>query len=86
MDEAPMGNSFVFDPNDDNQIAEMIRNHAAYPRDILAASESGEPQTIAVSDDKITVWTLQDNGWTRVNTYWQDGTREETYTRDKKER
>lgn len=29
MDEAPMGNSFVFDPNDNNQIAEMIRNHAA---------------------------------------------------------
>lgn len=74
-----MTNAFVFGPNDDNQIAEMIRNHAAYPRDILAAGESGEPQTIAVSDDKITVWTLQDNGWTRVNTYWLDGTREETY-------
>lgn len=81
-----MTEAFVFDPNNDNQIAEMIRNHAAYPRDILAVSESGEPQTIAVSADKITVRTRQSNGWTRVNTYWLDGAREETYTRDKKER
>lgn len=76
-----MTEAFVFDPNNDNQIAEMIRNHAAYPHDIPAASERGEPQTIAVSADKITVRTRQSNGWTRVNTYWLDGAREETYKR-----
>ena len=27
------------------------------------------------------VETLQNNGWCRINTYWQDGTKDETYKR-----
>ena len=30
------------------------------------------------------VETLQNNGWSRINTYWQDGTKEETYKHNDK--
>jgi len=29
--------------------------------------------------------TLQSNGWSRINTYWEDGTKEETYKRSSEE-
>lgn len=28
--------------------------------------------------------TLQDNGWCRIHTYWEDGTKEETFKRNNK--
>ncbi len=36
---------------------------------------------IEKGEDFFTVSTLQKNGWTRINTYWKDGTVEEEYGR-----
>ena len=41
--------------------------------------ENGEDTCLSVCHDKITVKTHQYNGWVRINTYWRDGTREETF-------
>lgn len=42
-------------------------------------NESGESQSISFYPTRIVLVTFQDNGWERHNTYWYDGTIEETF-------
>lgn len=42
-------------------------------------NENKENVTISIFADKVVVDTLQQNHWVRKNTYWRDGTCEETY-------
>ena len=42
-------------------------------------NEAGELTFFSVYHDRIVQATHQSNGWVRINAYWRDGTREETY-------
>lgn len=42
-------------------------------------NEDGENVLVSVYYDRIVIETFQSNGWTRFNSYWKDGTREEWY-------
>lgn len=42
-------------------------------------NEDGELVFISIYHDRIIQETYQANDWIRCNTYWRDGTREETY-------
>lgn len=50
---------------------------------IAAKNEDGENVIIEISyvdgEMLFTLTTSQSNGWLRINTYWPDGTIEETY-------
>lgn len=52
---------------------------------MTAENENGEVVILEIGyvDGEMifTVTTAQSNGWLRVNTYWEDGTIEETYKR-----
>lgn len=68
-----------FDPSDEAGITRLISEHEKYPDMFFGEDESGCVVSIEVTADKVTTRTSQSNGWTRVNVYWLDGTREETY-------
>lgn len=42
-------------------------------------NENLEEVMVSVAKDRIDVVTFQNNGWTRRNVYWRDGTREELF-------
>lgn len=42
-------------------------------------NQLGENILVSIFNDRISVRTFQINGWVRVNTYWRDGTTEETF-------
>ena len=42
-------------------------------------NENGEDIFISIYKDSITVATSQSNGWRRVNTYYRNGDRDETF-------
>jgi hypothetical protein len=44
-------------------------------------NESEEPFTVSIHPDKIIVTTYQNNNWIRTNTYYADGTDDETFER-----
>ena len=46
---------------------------------LCGVNEDGENVIVSIDDRLAEVKTLQKNGWIRVNTYWYDGTSEETY-------
>lgn len=48
---------------------------------MTGVNESGENVIVSVSSDNVSVRTLQNNGWARLNVYWLDGTVEESYER-----
>lgn len=68
-----------FDPND---LAGMIALMDAYGDSTTmfpGTNDNGETVHISIYHERIVVSTMQDNGWNRINTYWRDGTREETF-------
>lgn len=48
---------------------------------VTGKNAEGENVVLSVSRDVITTEAAQNNSWIRVNTYYRDGTREETYKR-----
>lgn len=69
------------DPTTHASLVELMDTYADTEDAISGVNESGEPVTVSILCDRIITKTYQSNNWTRINTYWRDGTREETYTR-----
>jgi hypothetical protein len=46
---------------------------------MVGKNEDGEDVIVTIDKENATVVTVQANGWHRINTYWPDGTEEETY-------
>lgn len=68
-----------FDPNDLDGMRQIMAEYGKDGLLTIGESVSGESVVLSVCSDHITTTTLQRNGWTRVNTYWHDGTTEEAY-------
>lgn len=50
---------------------------------LMGENEDGESVTTSILKDKIITETLQNNGWTRKNIIYYDGSREELYSKNK---
>lgn len=48
---------------------------------LTGENEAGERQIIKVTHDEVIVETYQLNNWIRVNTFYRDGSRDETFTK-----
>lgn len=73
--------SIVFDPTSTKNIKKIIKTYGKSGLLTTGETINGESITLSVCENYITIETLQHNGWTRINTYWADGTTEETYKR-----
>ena len=72
--------TIAFDPYDLDAMRELMRQHEKYQQGMLTGdNENGESTSMSIQPEKITVVTLQENGWIRRNIYHYDGTREELY-------
>ncbi len=71
--------TFTLDPSDFDSMLklmdELVDSDTMFPGE----NEAGELTFVSVYRDHIVQATHQANGWVRLNTYWRDGTREETY-------
>ncbi|MCD8107324.1 MAG: hypothetical protein LUE20_05110 [Oscillospiraceae bacterium] len=72
-------NKITFNPNDLKGIQNLMKTYGNSPEPFCGKNESGESATISVLPDRITVVTTQSNGWSRISTYYSDGTVKETY-------
>lgn len=68
-----------FDPRNYSGMVALMDRYGEGTPVYGGTNEHGENITIGVSHNVIEVTTYQDNGWTRVNAYHRDGTREEMY-------
>lgn len=71
-----------FDPCDLNGMLKIMDELGDSAELYDGKNENGETVLISVFTDKIVVRTSQSNGWERTNTYWRDGTCEETFSKD----
>lgn len=69
----------TFDSNDLEGMCRIMDAHGGSECPFSGRNENGEDVCLSVFHDRITVRTHQRNGWARLNTYWRDGTREETF-------
>ena len=68
------------DFGDIDYLRQFIKQYSGQDAPVLTGhNESGEAVRINVVDDNVDVETFQDNGRTRHNTYWIDGTSEEWF-------
>ena len=70
-----------FDPTDQEAMNKLMDEHGDSKTMYPGTNEHGESVYISIFDDKIVTMTLQTNGWSRKNTYYRDGSREETFER-----
>lgn len=69
------------------ELVKTIMRHGIDKLPLVGENQYGEAVIITASlnDDNtiecVEKQTLQDNGWTRINCYWADGTIEELYDR-----
>lgn len=68
-----------FDPTNFEGMCRIMDEYRGSKFPFFGMNENGEDVCFSVFHDRITVKTYQCNGWVRVNTYWRDGTREETF-------
>ena len=71
----------VFDPSNPSNIKKIIKKYGQEGLLTMGETVSGESVVLSVCVDHVTTETEQGNGWTRINTYWLDGTTEESYKR-----
>ncbi len=71
--------NFVFNPSDYESMIELMDEKGDSGTMFNGSNENMEDTTISISHDKINCVTFQNNGRVRRNTYWRDGTREETF-------
>lgn len=69
----------IFNPQNYNEVIALMDNYGDSENLFFGENENGESITLDISHDKVTVSTLQKNGWERVNVYHRDGSTEETY-------
>ena len=68
-----------FDPTDQDAMNEIMDKHGGDNTMYPGINEDSETVYISIYSDRIIVSTEQKNGWNRVNTYYRDGSREETF-------
>lgn len=74
-----MNKTIHFDPMDWNSIIKIMDEHGDSKTMFPGTNEHGEDVWISPYPDRVVIKTFQKNGWTRINTYWRDGTCEETF-------
>ncbi|MCC8130308.1 MAG: hypothetical protein LUC38_07790 [Oscillospiraceae bacterium] len=72
-------NKITFNPKDLKGMQNLMKTYGNSPEPFCGENENGEQITISVFSDRIAVVVMQGNGWSRVNSYYADGTVEETY-------
>lgn len=70
-----------FDPTNLAGMRRLMNEHGANNTAYPGKNESGERVLISISLDKIVVSAFQTNGWIRKNTYYRDGSCDETFER-----
>lgn len=70
---------FNFDPTDLSAMRKLMDRHGDSNKLFVGMNTEAERTTISIFREKIICMTYQHNGWVRKNTYWRDGTREETF-------
>lgn len=73
--------SIEFDPADFNGMIALMDEYGDSKYSFFGKNEDGERVRISIHHDMIVVETYQFNDWTRINRYYRDGSRDETYTR-----
>ena len=68
-----------FDSTDLDGMRRLMDEYGGSNASFDGTNENIEQVSISIAKDRIDVVTFQDNGWTRRNVYWRDGTREELY-------
>lgn len=75
------GKTINFDPCDWKGMIALMARADEFKEPCFGNNAEGERVAISVNKDNITVETFQNNGWVRQNTYWNDCTTEETFSR-----
>lgn len=71
--------TFMVDPSDYDGLRRIMDEHGDSEVPFFGDNENLEEVMVSVAKDRIDVVTFQNNGWTRRNVYWCDGTREELF-------
>lgn len=71
--------TFTFDPTDFDAMRTLMEKYGHNDTIFFGVNTKFEETTISIYPEKIIYVTYQHNGWVRRNTYWRDGTREETF-------
>lgn len=74
-----LNNKVQIDFSNLEQLQVLMRRFGETESMMPGINASGEKQSISFYPDRIELVTFQDNGWERHNTYWYDGTVEETF-------
>ena len=70
-----------FDPTNQEAMNALMDEHGKSKTMYPGTNEHGESVYISIFEDKIVTMTSQSNGLMRKNTYYRDGSREETFER-----
>lgn len=70
-----------FDPHDLKGMKLLMEKYGESKTMFPGTNENGERVHISIFPDKIVVATFQANDWIRKNTYYQDGSSDETFER-----
>ena len=77
-----MSNNLIFDCDDLTYMKNLMDHHKDYPSMLFGSNSNGEDIYLSINEESITMETHQENGCIRVNTYYKDGTVEETFRYD----
>lgn len=69
----------TFNPNDWGSMIQLMKEHGKSQTSFLGTNTDGETTEVGIFEDRIAVRTYQNNGWTRLNIYHEDGTCEEIF-------
>lgn len=70
---------FVFDPYDQKALCDAMNKYGGDNTMYVGTNAYSERVTVSIYPDKIICVTYQHNGWVRKNTFYNDGSREETF-------
>ena len=68
-----------FDPTDLGSMISLMNEYGNSTSMYPGTNDDGEEVFISIYHERIVVSTMQSNGWNRVNTYYRDGSRDETF-------
>ncbi len=71
--------TFKVNPKKHDSLLKIMEKYGDSDTRYFGHNQNGEDITVSVFRDHIFITTYQTNGWVRENTYWHDGTCEETF-------
>ena len=72
-------NELTIDFNDYDSLLKLMDDHKQYECTLIGRTADDELTFTTILEDSVTVRTYQTNKWIRENTFWRDGTTEETF-------